>query len=286
MRLPFRGKFVDGVRLLQWAVSISIAFGGAALPLTPLLVAVLRVPVAPPEDPPDDAVWTSLAPLMATPPLPPTEEPPDEAPAAATAPPQKPHNKLVTVPVAQTAPPEPVPPPAAEDNDGLADAAVDAPTEPFRDRKRRFKKHKGHPTAAPAPCAELNPSIAQTDDAAYTVQRELLEYYAGHLVELNDLAGVSTHSDKVTGEKDGFRVGLKRCTLLYQAGLRSGDVVHSVNERHIVNVLQAVGAYFALRKETELVVALTRKGKPLQLTYTIPEEERRGWRGRTRKSSL
>jgi S1-C subfamily serine protease len=106
------------------------------------------------------------------------------------------------------------------------------------------------------------------DEHSWSIQRDLIEFYATHIRELEKLGAVWTHRD-ATGAYDGFRVGLSRCSVLRQGGLRSGDIVHDVNGRHIHTVLQAVGAYLALRAEPHLQLHITRRGKPLELSYAI-----------------
>jgi hypothetical protein len=269
-----RGKSVDGLKLAQWAVSIGAAVGIAAIPMFPLLDVALRAPAVPAEDPFEELTWTSLS-TLPTLRLAPVEVSEPTAPAAAPAP---------EVRRARPSPPElpaPTSPVVTEEDDGLADAGEETPQS--RRRKRLGARRRTHAAAAPEPCPELHPDIAQQEEYAFVVERDLLEYYAHHLLELESLARVATHEDN-SGEKDGFRLGIKRCSLLYQAGFRTGDVVHSVNDRRIVNVVQAVGAYMALRKQPELVVAVTRKGKPLQFTYAIHKEERSQRHERTRRS--
>jgi hypothetical protein len=158
-----------------------------------------------------------------------------------------------------------------EDNDGLADASE----RPFK-RGGRVRARPAR-TKAPArpPCTEDNPAIAEVSPGHWTVQRSLVEYYAAHPLEFETVATyVITHKD-AAGTPDGFKVGLKRCGVLWETGFRSGDVVHAVNTRTISTIMQAIGAYFALRNEEDFTVNVTRKGgAELELHYTLIDDTR------------
>jgi S1-C subfamily serine protease len=129
------------------------------------------------------------------------------------------------------------------------------------------------------PCDPPNPAIAQLAEGSWGIERELIDYYATHLRALMELGSVWAHKDPHSGRLDGFRLGLARCSLLRQAGLRSGDVVHDVNGHEIHSVLEAVSAYFALRAERHLELDVSRRGEDLRLKYDIhSRKERRAHR--------
>lgn len=160
-----------------------------------------------------------------------------------------------------------------EDNDGLADAGEHGGRR-ATSRRTRAKTPRARPAAKP-PCTEDNPAIAEVEPGHWVVQRSLVEYYATHPLEFESIATyVVTHKDGA-GDADGFKVGLKRCGVLWETGFRSGDVVHAVNTRTISTVMQAIGAYFALRSDEDFVVDVTRKGgAQLQLHYTLVDDTR------------
>ena len=160
-----------------------------------------------------------------------------------------------------------------EDNDGLADASEHSGKRALS-RKARAKVPRARPASKP-PCTEDNPAIAEVEPGHWVVQRSLVEHYASHPLEFESIATyVVTHKDGA-GEADGFKVGLKRCSVLWETGFRSGDVVHAVNTRTISTVMQAIGAYFALRSDNDFTVDVTRKGgAELQLHYTLVDDTR------------
>ena len=166
---------------------------------------------------------------------------------------------------------------APEDDDG--GAAVE------RVRARKSRRSPRKPRAPLAPCAPPIPEIVATGPESWTIDRGLVEYYATHLRELESIAAVWTH--RTDGVPDGFRLGLDRCSILRQAGFRSGDVVNSVNGRRISTVLQAITAYFALRRETEFLLYVTRRGEAILLTYHLRAADEMApprWEGHEEKS--
>lgn len=160
------------------------------------------------------------------------------------------------------------------DDDGFADAA-----EPTAKRGRAVSRTRPARArvgkSSKPPCVDDNPGITEIEPGAWAVNRSLVEYYATHLLEFEQLATYTVVHKDDQGVPDGFKVGMKRCGVLWEGGLRSGDVISSVNGRTITSVMQAVGAYFALRNERQFEVALTRKsGETLVLRYELLDDSR------------
>ena len=230
-------------------------------------------PAPPPPPPPPDGSPVSLAafdfddaPTESSSPTPSeVATPPDEAPPA---------------PVAVTAPVTPLPDPMGIDSQP---PQPEAAMETGEGEKAAEEKKKGptlthgakarRPTRTPKPCPESVANIQQLGPSEWFVERSLLEYYAGHISEIDTLGSVWTHKGP-DGKPDGFRLGLPRCTVLRDGGLRSGDVVHDINGVRINNVLQAVAAYIQLRKEPVLVLHVTRKKQSVNLTYHLEQKDR------------
>ncbi|MEQ1571845.1 MAG: hypothetical protein ABMA64_39830 [Myxococcota bacterium] len=119
------------------------------------------------------------------------------------------------------------------------------------------------------PCEEpSDPAIRSTGDDRWTVDRDVLHRYTRDWSRLDELGWSKVH--QANGEADGFQLGGVRCgSDLWDAGLRSGDVVHAVNGRSVHSVPQAVLAYTALRGEDRFVVRVTRKGESRTLRYVL-----------------
>lgn len=114
-----------------------------------------------------------------------------------------------------------------------------------------------------------NPDIAEVGVGEYAVARALVDYYTDDLKEAARLASVAWHEDD-QGKVDGFRIRHIRCgSVLYEAGLRNGDVVHQVNGRPVRNIAQALVAYRKLRKKRRLWLDVTRKGELMGLKYKL-----------------
>lgn len=235
--------------------------------------------VKPPEPPPDGAPVSLAAfdyddapPLSSSPTPVATPTPPDEAPP---------------LPVHVTAAIEPI-----ADPDGVAPIEANAntaATETGEGEKAAAESKQGdttshgakakNPKKTPKPCPEPVADIEQLGPMEWFVQRELLEYYADHIPEIDKLGSVWTH-EGADGKPDGFRLGLPRCTVLRQGGLKSGDIVHDINGIKINNVLQAVSAYIRLRKEPLLRLHVTRKKEAVILNYHLEQKAKKGKSGK------
>lgn len=237
-------------------------------------------PDPPPPPPPPDGAPVSLAafdfddaPAESSSPVPAAEPtPPDEAPPAPAVAP----TAVAPVPDPAGSPADPPPQPAAAAESGQGEQAA---KENKKGRELLHGAKARRPTRTPKPCPEPVADIEQLGPAEWFVERALVEYYASHISEIDALGSVWTHKSP-EGKPDGFRVGLPRCTVLRDGGLKSGDIVHDINGIRINNVLQAVAAYVQLRKEPVLVVHVTRKKESLSLTYHLEQKERRKKGGR------
>ncbi len=144
---------------------------------------------------------------------------------------------------------------------------------------RKPKKPHGNDKSLP-PCEPPTAEILPLEERHWEIKRDLVDYYTSHPFQFDDLAGVWTHRDKATGKADGFKIGLPRCSVLRQAGFKSGDVVNDVNGRTISTIPQAIAAYFAMNRKETFVVTITRKNERLTLVYEIPHRERKTKRHR------
>lgn len=120
------------------------------------------------------------------------------------------------------------------------------------------------------PCDPPLAGIEKIDETTFQVERSLVEYYALHLPELYKQGSVWTHKDD-GGKSDGFRVGLTKCSVVRQAGIRSGDIIRRINNRKIATIPQAIAAYFDLRNEDVLEVHLSRAGKDVTLRFQLDQ---------------
>ncbi len=114
-----------------------------------------------------------------------------------------------------------------------------------------------------------NPKIERDQKGAFTVDRSLVNWYITHLGELNRLGWSHKHKG-ADGRSVGMRIGGVSCgNDLHLAGIRSGDVVHRVNGHEVRSIPQAIMVYRKVRKDPSIRVELTRRGKPVTLTYRM-----------------
>lgn len=116
----------------------------------------------------------------------------------------------------------------------------------------------------------VNPDdgIAEVAPLSWQVERDVVEYYAGHIKALMKLGSVRANKE-ADGKLRGFRVGLSKCSLLREGGLRTGDIVRDVNGVEVHDVIGAIGAYLRLRREEHFEVRVTRRGQEMVLRYEL-----------------
>jgi len=113
------------------------------------------------------------------------------------------------------------------------------------------------PRGARKPC-EPTDQVTQLADTRWRVERELVDWYARHPLELEKQAGVGVHKG-ADGKPDGAKIFLPRCSILRHGGLKSGDIIRSVNGETITTIAGAIKLYLKLRNAETIKVELTRK---------------------------
>lgn len=117
--------------------------------------------------------------------------------------------------------------------------------------------------------ADTIPEISRSGSASWTVDRSLIRRYTLNFKALNSL-GWSKRHDGPDGRPDGMLIGGVRCNNdLYRAGIRSGDIVHTVNNHNVRNIAQAVIVYGKVRRDRLIRVEITRRGQRRTLTYRL-----------------
>ena len=96
-----------------------------------------------------------------------------------------------------------------------------------------------------------------------------MKTYVADVNEAQRLASVSWAHDEA-GTIIGFKVRrVKSCSPLHQAGIRSGDVITSINGKPITTVPQAWAAWNRLKSKKNIEVHLERKGAPKTMRYSV-----------------
>lgn len=124
------------------------------------------------------------------------------------------------------------------------------------------------PRGKKKPCEPIE-EVVKIGEDRWRIERDLMDWYATHLRELEKQVGVSSHRGE-DGKRNGARLYLPRCSVLRQGGLLNGDVVHTVNGRKVNTVAQGVATWLAVRNDKTIVVELSRKdGTPRTHTYKL-----------------
>ncbi|MDO9280328.1 MAG: hypothetical protein Q7U06_00340 [Pseudomonadota bacterium] len=156
--------------------------------------------------------------------------------------------------------------PAASGPKGAADGDPNQPQPSVAAVRQGLQGRR--PRGNRKPC-ELIEEITDLGGDKWRVERDVVDYYAVHMKELENQVGVSTHVD-ADGRPDGARIYLPRCSLLRQAGLRHADIVNSINGRRVATLMDGIAAYLFLRNEENLRVEVTRKnGERVTLRYRM-----------------
>ncbi len=117
-------------------------------------------------------------------------------------------------------------------------------------------------------CPPDRPGLIPVSDNSWAIERNLVDFYATHLKELTSLAWVPAHKDE-NGKPDGFKVVLKKCSILRNGGLQSQDVVTDVGGVRVHSIFTAIKAYIKLRKKSTISLSVRRGGQELTLTYEL-----------------
>ncbi len=113
------------------------------------------------------------------------------------------------------------------------------------------------------------PEISKSGAGSWTIDRSLIRGYTRNLKAINAL-GWSRQHDGPDGRPDGMLIGGVQCNNdLYRAGVRSGDIVHTVNDHKVNNVPQALIVYGKVRRDRLIRVVITRRGQRKTLTYRL-----------------
>jgi type II secretory pathway component PulC len=120
------------------------------------------------------------------------------------------------------------------------------------------------------PAVEQN--ISQSNETTWIIDRALLNERRESPQKLRELR-FWRHKSRDTGVYTGLRVGrVDKGSEVYRLGLRSYDIINSVNGIVVRNKLNVARVFASMDHETSFTVFITRKGKQLVLNYNITGE--------------
>lgn len=110
--------------------------------------------------------------------------------------------------------------------------------------------------------------IKKTGPYAYEIQRRELNKY------IDDVGGLGSQArvipNHVGGKTHGYKlVGVRPNSLFRAIGIRSGDVIMSVNGQSINSAAKALGLFDKLKTESAVNISIERRGQTKELSYTI-----------------
>ena len=137
-------------------------------------------------------------------------------------------------------------------------------------------KTKSRSTSSTGSTTRLKPArksgrfkgVKKTGAYSYEIERPELNKYLDNLGGLGSQARVIPNH--VGGRTRGYKlVGVRPNSLFRTIGIRSGDVIMSVNGQPIDSAAKALGLFDKLKSEPQVGVKIERRGQEKELTYSI-----------------
>jgi len=111
--------------------------------------------------------------------------------------------------------------------------------------------------------------ISDMGDNKFVIPRETLDKYLGDLDALAKMGRARPNRDE-NRKIDGYRLsGIRRNSLGSKLGIKTGDVVHSVNGRPLTSMGEAMEAWQSLQSEGRFTFDITRRGQRQTMEYEV-----------------
>lgn len=115
---------------------------------------------------------------------------------------------------------------------------------------------------------DLEKHITKVSDTKYTIARQLITDVLANQAQLMRSARVVPHEKD--GQTDGVKLyGIRRKSLFGALGLQNGDLLRTINGLNMGSPDSALEAYTKLRSAEFITVAVTRRGRPVNIEYEI-----------------
>lgn len=116
--------------------------------------------------------------------------------------------------------------------------------------------------------AAIDQGIKKIDETTYEIDRSLVEKVLANPMAVAKGARVMPSSKN--GEPNGFKLYAVRPSSVYaKLGFANGDTLHAINGMELNSMDKAMEVYSKVRDARSLQVNVTRRGKPVTLSYTI-----------------
>ena len=114
----------------------------------------------------------------------------------------------------------------------------------------------------------IDSGIKKIDDNNYEIDRALVDKALANPMAI--AKGARVVPSVKDGKSDGFKLYAIRQTSVYaKLGLSNGDTLQSINGFDLTSAEKALEVYTKLREASSLEVTLTRRGKPVNIKYSI-----------------
>jgi general secretion pathway protein C len=115
---------------------------------------------------------------------------------------------------------------------------------------------------------ELNQNINAVSETKFSVPRTFVDKILQNQGEIMRSARIVPHEEN--GQVVGVKLyGIRRNSLLGKLGLQNGDLLRTINGFEMSSPDTALEAYSRLRSASNLSVAVTRRGRPMNIDYDI-----------------
>ena len=116
--------------------------------------------------------------------------------------------------------------------------------------------------------AAIDQGIKKIDETTYEIDRSLVDKVLANPMAVAKGARVMPSSKN--GEPNGFKLYAVRPSSVYaKLGFANGDTLHAINGMELNSMDKAMEVYSKVRDAQSLQVNVTRRGKPVTLSYTI-----------------
>ncbi len=116
--------------------------------------------------------------------------------------------------------------------------------------------------------AAVDAGVKKIDETTFEIDRSLVDKVLANPTAV--ARGARVVPSVKNGQPNGFKLYAIRPSSVYaKIGLMNGDTIHAVNGFELTSLDKGLEVYTKVKESTSLSVSVTRRGKPLNLSYTI-----------------
>lgn len=116
--------------------------------------------------------------------------------------------------------------------------------------------------------AAVDAGVKKIDDTTFEIDRSLVDKVLANPTAV--ARGARVVPSVKNGQPNGFKLYAIRPSSVYsKIGLMNGDTIHAVNGFELTSLDKGLEVYTKVKESTNLSVSITRRGKPLNLSYSI-----------------